>query len=505
MDAVIEVAKWFNAGSMKYTWPRYLPGKTKVSGFFESFKDSLLRRISSENVLESIDGQFVPPSTLMSYPLKFCDENGRPITATAKTSCRYLSSKYEPDDYETLTTFGVQEMGGREFLRELQKLMKDDPAFFCNQSLEWHSNLARALAPLCLDKVLSLQIGTLNLIPLRDGQWVSIEGKSIFFPGDRHGLTIPDGINLYAIADEAAQDPFRRHLYRLLGAEDFSVSLLCDTIIAAHNDSKFRPSSAMNGALLSQALFLFRAGCKLDKNERFWCVQECGAKRSPASKLYLESDEPLSASKLLGTDRSRFHFLHSSYLDAVPEEEERWRKWLVDMLRVAEFPRLAVSSGKDSFRLSEDFEWLLMHRPSAEFLVLLRDQWYNYAPYLENDETKKDNHPPNVSRKLLRERLSFVGVKCRDGTMRQAKNTYLPTNELVAAARGCIDFLDVPNPQDKRWELVLHALQVGLKDDLDFYLKAIQTLKVRGPTKDSVESFFEQIQARSSNNLPKVK
>jgi hypothetical protein len=206
VDALIEVAKWFNAGSMKYTWPRYLPGKAKVSGFFESFKDTLLRQMSSQNILESIDGQvckfrecffpcshvsrisipleclgssglfrigietrrafrysllsntnsedlqFVPPSTLMSYPTKFCDENGRPITATPKTSCRYLSSKYDSDDYETLTAIGVQEMVGYDFFRELQKLMKDNPAFFCNQSLEWHSYLARALAPLCLGK-----------------------------------------------------------------------------------------------------------------------------------------------------------------------------------------------------------------------------------------------------------------------------------------------------------------------------------------------------------------
>jgi hypothetical protein len=152
VDALIEVAKWFNAGSMKYTWPRYLPGKAKVSGFFESFKDTLLRRMSSQNILESIDGQFVPPATLMSYPTKFCDENGRPLTATPKTSCRYLSSKYDSDDYETLTAIGVQEMVGHDFFCELQKLMKDNPAFFCNQSLEWHSYLARALAPLCLGK-----------------------------------------------------------------------------------------------------------------------------------------------------------------------------------------------------------------------------------------------------------------------------------------------------------------------------------------------------------------
>ena len=505
IDALIEVAKWFNTGSMKYMWPRYFPGKANVSGFFEAFKESLLKRIASEKVLESADGQFMAPSSLISCPSKFCDKDGRPLTATAANSCRYLSQKYKSDDHETLTTFGVQDMTGREFVRELFDLMKEDPAFLCNQGLKWHSYLARALSPLCSDRQLSLQIAALKLIPLRDKRWASVEEGTIFFPGDRHGLTIPDGVDLLVVEHNAAADPFRKHLYRILGAEDFSVTLLCKLIVSIHNDPKFNPRSTTNSALLSQALFLFNAGWIIGKTQRFWCVQECGTGRSSASTLYLESDEPLSASKLLGTAKSRFHFLHSSYVDAAPDDEERWHKWLVDSLRVAIYPRLVVTSGKDSFRLSGDFEWLLMHRPSAEFLVLLRDQWHIYAPYVENDDTKRGNYEANVSRKLIRERLSFMGVKCRDGIIRQAGKTHLPTNELIAAAKGCIAFLDVPNPQDKRWELVFHTIQVGLKDDLDFYLQALQTLKVRSATKDGVVNFLEQIQARSNSDFPKVK
>jgi hypothetical protein len=507
IDASIEVAKWFNCstGSIKYTWPRYFPGKTNVSGFFGAFKNSLFKRIASEKVLESADGQFMEPSSLMCCPSRFCDKGGRPLTTTPAGSCRYLSQKYKSEDHKTLATFGVQEMIGKDFIRELSNLMKENPAFFCNQSSEWHSYLARALSPLCLDKELSLKIEDLRLIPLRDKGWASVEEGTIFFPGDRHGLTIPDGVDLFVIEHNAAADPFRRHLYRMLGAKDFSVDLLCKLILSIHHDPKFNPRSATTSALLSQALFLFNAGCTIDKNQTFWCAQECGTHRAWASRLYLESDEPLSASKILGTEKGRFHFLHSSYVDAAPGEQERWHKWLVDSLRVDIYPRLAVASGKNSFRLSEDFEWLLMHRPSAQFLVLLRDQWRIYATYVENDDTKRENQEPNVSRKLIRERLSSMGVKCRNGMIRQAGKTYLPTNELVAAAKGCVDFLDVPNPQDKRWELVFHTIQVGLKDDLDFYLQALQTLKVRSATKDGVADFLEQIQARSNSNFPKVK
>jgi hypothetical protein len=504
VDALLEVAKWFNTGSMKYKWPRYFPGKAKVSGFFEAFKESLLKRMASERVLESLDGQFVAPSSLMFCPPQFCDSDGRPLTATEATSRRYLSPKYNSDDYETLTTFGVQEMTGKEFVRDLSKLMKEDPALFCNQSMEWHSRLARALSPLCADGKLSLKIEALQLIPLRDKRWASVEDGTIFFPGDRHGLTIPEGVDLFVVDDDAAGDPFRKHFFRILGAKDISVALVCNLIISTHNDPKFNPRLATNGALLSQALFLFNAGCLIDKSQRIWCVQEDGTGRSSASKLYLESDEPLSAIKLFATAKDRFHFLHSSYVDAAPDQE-RWHKWLVDSLRVAIYPRLATSSGKDSFRLSEDFEWLLMHRPSAEFLALLRDQWYIYAPYVDNDDTKRKDHAANVSRRLIRERLSFMGVKCRDGIIRQAAKTHLPTNELVTAAKGCIAFVDVPNPQDKRWETVFHTIGIGLKDDLDFYLKALQTLKGRSATKDGVANFLEQIQARSNSEFPTVK
>lgn len=505
IDALIEVAKWFNTGSMKYMWPRYFPGKGNVSGFFEAFKESLLKQIAYEKVLESVDGQFVAPSSLMWCPSQFCDKDGRPFTATAKSSWRYLSPKYKSDDRETLTTFGVQEMTGKEFVRELSNMMKEDPAFFCNQSLEWHALLARALSPLCSDGQLFRHISALQLVSLRDKRWASVEDGTLFFPGDRHGLTIPDGVDLLVVDNDAAADPFRRHLYRILGAKDFSVTLLCKLIISTHNDPKFNPKSATNSALLSQALFLFNAGCLLDKSQRFWCIQEDGTGRSPASRLYLGSDEPLSASKLFGTAKDRFHFLHSSYVDAAPDDKERWHRWLVDSLRVAVYPRLAMPSSKETFRLSGDFEWLLMNRPSAEFLVLLRDQWHIYEPYVENDDTQWKDHATNVSRKLIRERLSFMAVKCRDGMMRQAAKTHLPTYELVAAAKGCIAFVDVPNPQDKRWELVFHTIGVGLKDDLHFYLEALQTLKWRNATKDGVGNFLEQIQARSNSKFREVK
>jgi hypothetical protein len=395
-------------------------------------------------------------------------------------------------------------MTGKEFVRELSSLLKDDPALFCNQSLEWHSWLARALQPLCSDRQLFLQIAALKLIPLREKRWASVQEGNIFFPGDWHGLTIPDGVDLLVVEDIAAADHFRKTLYKVLGAQEFSVSSLCELIISIH---KSKPRSTTNSGLLSQALFLFNAGWTIDKYQKFWCIQESGIDVSLASQLYLESEDPLSASKLLGTEKSQFHFLHHSYVDAAPGDQKRWHQWLVDSLRVAIYPRLVESVGnnKDQFRLSGDFEWLLMHRPSAEFLMLLRDQWQIYSRYIENDVSQSKFHESNESRRQIRERLSFTGVKCRDGIVRQAEKTYLPTNELVAAAKGCIDFVDVPNPEDKHWELVLHNIQVGLKDDLDFYLQALQTLKVRAVTKDGVANFLEQIQARSNSKFLKIK
>jgi len=275
-------------------------------------------------------------------------------------------------------------------------------------------------------------------------------------------------------------------------------------IASTHSDPKFNPSLATNSALLSQALFLFNAGWQSDKTRKFWCVQECGIGRSSANRLYLGSDKPLSASKLLGAAKKRFHFLDNSYVDAFPDDQERWHKWLVDCLGVAIYPRLVVASSKESFRLAPDFEYLILNRPSAEYLVLLRDQWHLYAPSVENDDTMRETTEPNVSRKRIRERISRISVKCRDGLIRQLEKTYLPTDELVVAAKGCIPLLDVPNPQDKRWELVFRTLGVGLKDDLDFYLQALETLKGRGATKDGVANFLEQIQARSDLEIPKV-
>jgi hypothetical protein len=500
---MIEAAKWFNmsTGTIKYLWPKYFPGKARVSGFFEDFKKSLSKRMASEAVFESIDGKLVASSLLMAWPVKFCDQKGQPLTATTKSASRYLSQRYSVDDHENLAVFGVQEVADKDFVQELSIFMKDDPASFCNRTSEWHSNLARALAPICSDSQLFPRIERLKLIPLRDKRWVSLKEDKIFFPGD-HGLTVPDGINMLVVDEDAAAEPFQRHLCLLLGVQDFSVVRLCQYIVSVHNDPKFNPRTVSNSALLSQALFLFNAGYVLDKSEKFWCVQECGTRRCCASTLYLPSEEPLSTSILLGGEKNKYHFLHSTYVDAVPNNQDRWYNWLVGSLRIAIYPRLVLATGKDGFRVSDDFDWLLLTKPSADILLLLRDQWQIYAPFVEDDGKTKEGFR---SRRNIRERLSLLSVKCRDGITRQARNTYIPNNQLVSAAKGCVAFVDVPNPEDRRWETVSYALGIGLKDDLEFYLQALQTLKLRNPTKDVVTNFLEQIQARSASEFSKIK
>lgn len=504
IDALVETAKSFNTGPLKYTWPRYLPGKAKVSGFFTPFKELLVKRLATENLLENCEGRFVSPRVLIYCPKQFCDPSGRPLTLTSDTSRQYLSPSYDSGDYEGLSTLGVQEMNSKHFLSDLRELIRTRPECFHTQALEWHSNVAKALIPLALDKQYFPSLAILKLIPLRDGRWVSVEeGPDLFF-GDRHGLTIPEGVDLMVVDPAAAADSSRESLFSLLGVANVNISLLCRMIVKTHNSPRFDPFSISEAALLSQAIFLYNARWKNEDQVKFWCVDETNG-RLPAHKLYLDCEKPNSAKKLFANHRSRFRFVHPSYLSVVSQNPERWHDWLHDGLNIATHPRLGVPSSKDKFEIAPDFAWIMLNRPSTDFLLLLRDQWGLYEDFIENDDAQSEYKEPNLSRARIRKKLASISVKCRDGRFCLLGKTFLPTDDLVTEANGCVPFLDVPDPQDRRWRLALRPLEVGLKNDLQFYLQALENLKRKGPTLGLVSSFLEQIQARSSEDILQVK
>lgn len=504
VDALIKAAQAFNRGRMKYTWLRYLPLKDEVSGFFERFKNRLLDQISNEPLLENWNDDMVQPSTLTFVSKeKFADSTDRPMTlayGNPNKASVYLSPRYSDADLDYLKAIGVKEMSNEDFLRDLASFMDGHFLEFQERPLEWHTRLAEVLIPLALNPTLLPSIKELKLVHLRDGRWVSVAGheRSILFPGEPDGCEVPSGIDFLVVHQRAALNPLINQLYSSIGVHHFSVSRLFDFILEMHKDPNFNPRRISRGALISQAAFLYSAGWRVERNARIWFVSERN-ERVLASRLYMDSEEEHSASSIFVNHRNRFPFLHPEYLSAIPGNRENWLRWLVEELNVAIYPRIHKYVSETSFDLSNEFRFISVNRP-IDFLVLLKNRWDKYSSYIEKDENQAAGTEPNVSRTRIRENLAAVRVRCQDRQLYRLDQTFLPLEELVSVAQGCVPFLDVPDPQDRRWLVALRPLGVGIKNDLNLYLRALQSLQGTDVSQTTVSTFLEQIQARSSED-----
>lgn len=509
IDALIEAAKVFNRGRMKYTWLRYLPLKGEVSGFFEPFKQRLLDQISNGPLLENWNGHMVRPSALIFVSKeKFADSTGRPMTlayGNPNKASAYISPKYSDADMEYLKVLGVKEMSGEDFLRDLASFMDGHFLEFRERPMDWHSRLAEVLLPLALNPNLLPSIQKLKLVHLRDDRWVSVSEheNSILFPGEPDGCKVPSGIDCVVVHQRAASNPLINQLYSSIGVHYFSVSRLFSFILRMHRDPNFNPRDVSRDALISQAAFLYSAGGKVDRNARIWFVSEQND-RVPASQLYMDSEEKYSASTFFVGQHSRFPFLHPGYLSAVPDDTEDWLQWLVDQLNVAIYPRIHQFISDSSFDLSDEFRFITANHPT-NFLVLLKNRWDKYSKYIEKDENQAADTEPNLSRTRIRQKLAAVRVRCQDGQLCRLDQTFLPLEEIVSTAQGCVLFLDVPDPQDRRWLGALRSIGVGIKNDLNLYLRALQRLKGTAFSQAKVSAFLEQIQARSSEDEVLIK
>lgn len=79
---------------------------------------------------------------------------------------------------------------------------------------------------------------------------------------------------------------------------------------------------------------------------------------------------------------------------------------------------------------------------------------------------------------------------------------FLPLEELTRFGNGYVPFVDVANPEDERWPGVLRYFQVGCRNNLEFYIHCLESVKRVStesntlPADGLISGLLEQIQAR---------
>jgi hypothetical protein len=477
-----------------------------LADFFQPLKADVLAILANEEILESCSGTMAKPSSLMYIPPRFTDSSGNPFTLTKNNEGRYLSKSYLHSDWEYIALLGVKEMTVDEFLVDLQALIDGHSEYFQAQSVEWHSELSQALLPIAMDPDYLHFVSALRLIPLRDGRWISgdTETGAVFFPGGSDNCVIPDGIDVSVVSSEAvdpARDRGSRLLFSWLGVGDFDVLQVCRLIVRRHKDPSFNPASTTLQELISQTTFIFTSGLDSVGSELWFACENDG--RFRGHQLYMDSGDPHAACKVFANHRNRFKFLHKDYLSAVPHDEENWLLWLRSHNKISVLPRLVRMTSECSFELASDFEFLTQLLPSPEFLLLLRDHWTHYAKFLDNGDEDSPLESERSSARL-NAYLSALMVGCHGEERQRIDKTFLPLPDLMSEAGGCVPFLDIPEPEDKRWRR-FEIFGVGIGKNVSFYLRCLESVLGTDIPKERVIDFLDGIEARYTEDEQLVK
>lgn len=381
---------------------------------------------------------------------------------------------------------------------------------FRQKPVDWHSWLALVLAPILTSNFHSAAsiLYSLPIVPLRDGQWVKPNTKTLLFPGAGN-IVVPPGIEIGEIHPDGSQDS-RRHLFSLLGAQPFVASKICDIIIKKHSDHGFRPALLSRDELVSHAIFLYNTGWNnlsfrdSASTKSIWLVSELNI-HYLGSELYIDSDMPYSATKFFERSRNKFPFLHKDYLSALHDGKiGGFPEWMVQNLSLHKLPRISSSPRSSKFSLSLDFQFIIDTKSSKEVLLLLRDNWQHYAQWIEAGTSRKADLNWRSSQDSLRRKLSSMEVQCLSGVITQLDQTFLPFSTLLPEKSLAIPYLDVPDPDDERWKHLRH-LRVVVKLGAKVFIQYLQELQRNGGSLSQAAEFYKQLRGLGREEVDAIR
>jgi hypothetical protein len=468
---------------------RYLPSRNHFSDFFEKLEPEILRLLSETPILENFAGILTIPSKLRSVSVDFTDENGIPLIITKGTMATYISQNYVLEDHVHLARLGVKSLSAEEFLGDLKNFLHKSPRNFQEMSKSWHSSLANALSRIIHDfPQTKSTIMALEVVPIRDGSWISPSRGAICFSDTSQSLAVPEGVDIYEIHPDASWGQFRRSLFINLGAKTFSKDLVCEAIVRGHEDSQFDPKRRSTSELISHIMFLYIANWKNTSAHDLYLATECDTV-CLGSEIYLDSDEPYSASTLFKGTGRKLRLLHKHYNQPDSLIDFMFKSWLVENLNLAKYPRLVDHSAHAVSSFSEDFDFLLRTCSSELILLLLRDNWMYYSNWFQPLTNLNGESPGGV----LTNKLSQLLVSCCGGGKDQLNQTVLPLRHMAFEGASAVSFLDIPEPEDPRWKYLSH-FGVVVESGAGPYLQCLRQMKLSRASLTQVSELYKQIQ-----------
>ncbi|KAF7558422.1 hypothetical protein G7046_g5742 [Stylonectria norvegica] len=486
--------------TLQFQWMRWLPQKGSFpwDSYWAGLLEKINDRVQKTEALRSLDqGDLRLISDLARQQSFWLDEHGDPLFPDTDNEL-YIAKEYKSADLDCLTNYGLRYTYMEEYILRIEADLQQSTKYsrmkgsFTNN--DWHARAANALTVLYrsakskkLEPFLK-RFRAITAIPLDNGEWASTDGGPLYYSHcqDPDPLPIPKSLDLRLVNAEAAKNPQRRLLFDSIGVRTASVGLIRSRIL-----SKSPPSAPDADALsisISHLKFLYQTydsddddddqpgisdGCFV-YNQR---MKICYPLREP---VYLKTPDPYGASELLqpvaGQTPFRASFIHDSYFENAPVIPKgktiTWQQWMEDSLALRRRLELAQLGPGGKAVLSKAFQYIQDSRPE-NFVGALQYHW------LMDDDIETE-FPGFLSH------LQGASVVCKNGEYWRLSETYLPLPELEGKYARYSDydgfpFLELGEPvtagaYGPKWGFLMDHLGVGDSDDLDFYLRALQSI-----------------------------
>ena len=513
--------------SLKYQWMRYLPEESIADTFWKGLWPLIREKLKQTPLLEPLSGKGLrKPSDLRQVPETYVNENGSPLLPDLEGAEIYLSPKYTQADYRILRRLRTTKVTTSIFLDRLEAdLYTHEKSRWrsMDNSADWRTRICRLLLTILTNNsneprhlTVQARLKALALIPLRDGEWGSnsIFGARWFYP-KINDVLIPTDLGFRIVHLITTENAAWTELLSGLGVEICPQDFLVSSIYKRYNVTSLDKFNVSDAIRHLECLYRFLPKDHMSLAPQFRLVNQHGSLLKKHQYLYFPEDaDEYSPAKLFRHDTHLpghpVHYLHDDYLNAVNPDfihnGRSWTSWLEEIVGVRRIPELCA---KSSDALSKEFQYIIKYQ-SKKLLGLLRRGWSHYRRQMK-EFTEEELRNSLV---LLESGL-FLEAGCRTPLLR----TFLPLPKLketatelgIANAYPFIAISEIIQDRDRSEWTFLENLQIGMEDDLGFYLSALETftkntsLFPASLVRDRVIRIYQNIQSGSSGDLDKLR
>ena len=511
-DAVVVFCK---RPSLRYQWMKYLPDDSIADEFWRTLWILVREKLEQTPLLEpwSGNGLYKPPD-LEKLTENVMTEDQSPLLSDLEGAEVYLSPKYTEADFQILKRLGTTTLQFSKFVDRLDadlRIPSGSKWRFIKNNADWRTRICKVLSRAFIENLTHEQkrLRMLALIPLRDGRWVpSVKETKIYFP-ETDGISIPADIGLDLVYPMAAENVAWAYLLSKLGVMSCPPDSVISSIHKRYNATNLDDFKVFNAVAHIRYLYWFLPKDHSSLAPQIRLVNQHGSLLKKDQYLYFPDEEDdYSPSKLFKQDAQLpghpVHYLHEDYVKAVDPEVihngRPWMRWLEEIVGVRRIPELRAK-GYDG--LSKDFQYIVNHR-SNRLLGTLKHGWANYRLQINN---------------VVGEELRNSAVLLENGRRTSLQCTFLPLPKLkqiavelcIADAYPFIATSDLLRDEERLEWIFVKDLQVGVEENLDFYLSALETFKTTNPAltttsaRDQLARIYQNIQLKCSEGLDRVR